>query len=320
MSKILVKELEDFKSLGKALKLGDSQYEIIVLLEAGPRIMHFSKPGGENILEDQVPLSEPLPDGHTWKLMGGHRVWHSPEAFPRSYLNDCDKLERYELSDDGILLVQKEEPWSQIQKMIDIRFMGSHLRVTNRLVNKGAWEIDMGVWSLTVGSRGGRAVCPVVQRNTGLLPNAHYVSWPYSRLNDKRVYWGQKYIVVENDVADPSAFKFGYPNEYGYAAYFNKGLCFIKKFPYDMGANYPDNGCSWETYSSDWGIELECLSPIRKVKPNSAIEMTDEWYLFDNIKKPAVDEEDIENTLKPIAEYAGIELPVVVSEGWSPLD
>lgn len=167
-------------------------------------------------------ISEDLPDGTTWKIYGGHRVWHSPEAFPRSYLSDNDPLEKYELLEDGICMYQKEEPWTQIKKIIEVRLFEDRVIVRNRLVNNTAWPTEMAVWSLTIGSKGGREICPLVQKNTGLLPNTHYVIWPYSRLNDERIYWGQKYAVVDNDPENQTAFKFGYPNEYGWVAYFNK--------------------------------------------------------------------------------------------------
>jgi len=315
---IYVESIENYKCLGKALKLTTDAFEVVVTIDIGPRIMHFSKPGGLNILEDDAVLGEKLPDGSEWKIYGGHRVWHSPEAFPRSYVSDSEPLQSYKIFDDGILLVQKEEVWTCMQKSIQVKFYDDKVTVTNRIQNKGAWPVDMSVWSLTVGSRKGREVCPVVQRETGLLPNTHYVLWPYSKLNDKRVIWGQKYIVVENNTEDKCAFKFGYPNEYGWIAYFNKNLCFIKKYEHELGANYPDKGCSWETYTSDWGVELESLSPIKRVEPGSFIEHTDEWYLFDDIPMPPIDEVQIETTLKKIANLAKIELPKVSTKGWNP--
>ncbi len=318
MSKIKCSQIENYKGLGKALKLSSPKLEIVVTLDIGPRIMHFSKPGQENILEDEAVLSEKLPDGKTWSIYGGHRVWHSPEAYPRSYMPDSSPLAGYEILDDGIIMHQKQEEWTQITKSMEVRFLEESIKIFNRIKNNGAWPVEAAVWSLTVGSRGGREVCPVVQRNTGLLPNTHYVSWPYSKLNDRRVYWGQKYIVVENDPDDKTAFKFGYPNEYGWIAYFNKGMCFIKKFTHQKGANYPDSGCSWETYTSYWGIELESLSPLSILKPGMIAEHVDEWYLYDCPVRPQIDEEQIDAVLSTIAEASGIELPIINESGWDP--
>lgn len=318
MSKIKFKELEDFKRYGRAIKIHNDYLEIIVTLDIGPRIMHFSVLDGRNILEDNVTISEKLPDGREWKIYGGHRVWHSPEAFPRSYMSDGFPLESYNKTDDGIAMYQETEPWSQVKKSIHVKLLNDRVKVLNSLENKNAWPIEMGVWSLTVGSIGGMEVCPIVQRNTGLLPNASYIGWPYSRLNDERVYWGQRYITVDNNPKNNAAFKFGYPNEYGWAAYFNHNMCFIKKYSHDMEGNYPDRGCSWETYSSFWGIELESLSPLKIVNPGTSIEHEDEWLIFDNIEKPSKNEDSIEKSLSKISETASIELPIVSTERWDP--
>lgn len=313
--KLIFSELKDYNGFGKSLRIANDSIEIVATLDIGPRVIRFSSPGNENIFEENPPVSEQV-DGDVWKIHGGHRVWHSPEAFPRSYVPDNSPLEKYERLDNGIVMHQKEEPWVQVQKTIEVRVIESHVEVTNTLVNRGAWPIEIAVWSLTVGAKGGREVVPMVQRNTGLLANRHVVMWPDSTMNDPRVYWGQKYIVVDNDVNAKGVFKFGYPNEYGWACYFNHGCCFVKKFHHVRDARYPDFGCSWETYTADWGIELECLSPLSNVKPGASLSLREEWYLIENIERPELDEASIDRTLESIAEKSGIQIPVFEYDGW----
>ena len=159
---ITVKEIASYLNYGRALQLSDGKYEIIATLDVGPRIMHMSLCGKHNVLEDQAPLEEALPDGSIYRILGGHRVWHSPEAYPRSYMRDDKPIARYELFDDGIRLYQETEEWTQIEKSIEARFTPNGIRIINYLTNHGAWEIEMAVWSLSVGSRGGREIIPVV--------------------------------------------------------------------------------------------------------------------------------------------------------------
>ncbi len=318
MTAIRCEDIENFKKLGKALKISNGKFDVIVTLDVGPRVMHLSLAGRENMFEDEVDLCEKLPDGTEWRLYGGHRVWHSPEAFPRSYISDGQPLDRYEIFEDGIMMYQKEEEWTKIVKAIEVRFLEGSIQVTNHLTNNGAWPLEVAVWSLTHGARDGREVCPVVQRNTGLLPNAAYVNWPYSRMNDPRVYWGQKYIVVDNDRENKSAFKFGYANELGWAAYFNKGQCFIKKYSHDRNGKYPDMGCSWETYTGYTGIELETLSPLQILGSMKSLAHSEEWYVFDCPDRPSIDEEEIDRFIQPMSQSAGFEMPVLNSEGWDP--
>jgi hypothetical protein len=308
-------ELNDYNGFGKCLRISNRELEVVVTLDIGPRVIRFSFPDRENVFEENPPVSEAV-DGDVWKIHGGHRVWHSPEAYPRSYVPDNGPLEKHDPLENGIVLYQKEEPWVQVQKAIEVRLADSHVELTNTLINGGAWPIEMSVWSLTVGAKGGREVVPMVQRNTGLLANRHVVMWPDSTMNDPRVYWGQKYIVVDNDVSAEGVFKFGYPNEYGWACYFNHGSCFVKKFRHQRDGRYPDFGCSWETYTANWGIELECLSPLAVVEPGAAISLQEQWYLIDNVARPEIDEASIDRALAPVAERAGIHIPVLEYDGW----
>ena len=314
-----VESLESYLKLGKALRLSDGKLEVIIPLEIGPRIIHLSLEGKPSVIETDVSLEEKLPNGEIMRLYGGHRTWHSPEAFPRSYMADNDPLESYELYDNGIKLVQKQEEWTQMKKCIELFFEDGHIRVVNSITNNNAWPIEYAVWALTVGSRGGREILPVVQRNTGLQTNTGYRSWPYSRLDDHRVRWGQRYIAVNCDPDDQTAFKFGYANEMGWSAYFNHGQCFVKCYDHIRGAKYPDEGCSYETYSSYWGIELESLSPLMVIKPGKTYSHEERWYVCEAPEKPPFDDEDgMAAILAPIAAETEITLPVVSGEGWDP--
>jgi hypothetical protein len=318
MSGMVCTEIEQYLSYGRALRLSAASLEAIVTLDVGPRTMHLSLPGGPNMFADECGLKEELPDGSVYRYLGGHRVWHSPEAFPRSYATDDHPLERYELFDDGVLLVQREEPWTQIAKSIELRFRAGSITVTSSLTNNGAWPVEMAVWSLFLGSPNGRLVLPVVQRNAGLLPNAHYAVWSYARMDDPRVHWGRRYVVLDHDEANDAAFKLGYANESGWMAYLNDGCCLVKTFRHERGARYPDGGCSSEAYTAGWGIDIESLSPLQSVDPGETISHEEAWSVFDCPVRPSTDDDEIAGVLEPFARRAGFELPVVGGGSWDP--
>jgi hypothetical protein len=115
--------------------------EVIVTLDIGPRIMHFSLPGRGNILEDETNLSEMLPGGSMWRIYGDHRAWHSPEPLPRSNISDSFPLDKFELQDDRIIMYQKEESWTKIVKSIVIHIGEDSVRVTNNLTNNVAYPL-----------------------------------------------------------------------------------------------------------------------------------------------------------------------------------
>ena len=58
------------------------------LSEAGPRLVRlFLTDHPENILAELPHLSQHTPYG-TFHMFGGHRLWHAPEADPRTYASD----------------------------------------------------------------------------------------------------------------------------------------------------------------------------------------------------------------------------------------
>ncbi len=293
----------------------NGRFQVVATLDLGPRIIRFALGDGANIFEDRAPVTERLtatPGGSTGGTASGTARRPSRAATCRT----TRRWRKFERLADGLVLRQAEEPWTHIRKTLEVRLLEDRVRVVNTLANQGAWPIELAVWSLTVGARGGREVIPVVQRNTGLLPNRSVVLWPDSPMNDKRVYWGERYIVVDNDTAAKTSFKLGVPNEYGWAAYFNHGLCFLAKYEHQRGAAYPDFGCSWETFTADWGVELESLSPLTLLKPGRSVSHAEEWFLFDGVRKPALVEEQIAETMAGIRERAGIQLPVVTPFNW----
>ena len=309
MNEVEFFKLDNFMGLGKAIKMHGYGAEVIVTIDIGPRIIHFSKKGSKNILAENVKEETALPDGRSYKVYGGHRLSHSPESFPRSYIPDNDPLMKYEKLDCGIRLYQNVEEWTQIQKIMEICMLPNRIKVTNKLLNKGAWPIKVSVWPITVVSPDGLEVCPVTQRYTGLLPNTYYVLWAYSRANDPRLKWGQKYIIVRGNHNNTKPFKLGYLNEYGWVAYFYNEMLFIKKFsPPITNAMYPDFGCNYETYTAEWGTELETLSPLQVVNPDETVEQVEEWYLFRS-SFPSESEDDVSLKLSDFAEASGIELP-----------
>jgi hypothetical protein len=310
--------IDSYKDLGRALRLSTASLEAIVTLDVGPRIMHVSLPGKPNMFADACDVEEDLPDGSTFAYFGGHRVWHSPEAFPRSYVSDTHPLDRYELTGDGIVMVQTEEAWTHIVKTVEMHFKAESVVVRSSLTNNGAWPIETAVWSLFLGSPNGRLILPVTQRDAGLLPSTHYVSWSYTRMDDPRLHWGRRFIVLDHDETNAAPLKIGYPNESGWLAYVNNGCCFAKTFAHERGAPYPDMGCSCEAYSAGWGIDIESLSPLQVVKPEKTISHEEEWFVFDCPQRPSADEDEIARLLEPLARRAGFELPVVTGGLWDP--
>src|SRR3972149_3315855 len=97
-------EKVEFKGWKNNLKLSNGTVELIATLEVGPRIIRYGFVGGENVLKeyaDQLGKS----GEQDWQIRGGHRLWHAPEAKPRTYFPDNDPVEGKELPGGGGRLV-----------------------------------------------------------------------------------------------------------------------------------------------------------------------------------------------------------------------
>jgi hypothetical protein len=297
---ISVKEIE-YKEYGKCVEISNGTVDVVVTVDVGPRIIRFGFIGGENELCEAPGASQPIggPVGGVWKIKGGHRLWHSPENMPRTYIPDDNSVEWCEI-DNGIKVRQKIEPWAQIEKEMEITLAAccDRVRIVHRLTNRNAWPVEFSVWALTVVAPGGKEIIPQPRRDTGLLGNRVIALWPYSKMNDHRIYWGDKYIVLQQDPNTRYPFKFGINNEDGWAAYFNHGNLFIKRYIHQMGAKYPDFGVSYETYTTDFMLEMESLSPLTLVEPNATLSHVEEWELIGDVEIPSNDEAEIDRVVK----------------------
>ncbi|MDK2934920.1 MAG: hypothetical protein PWP27_2730 [Clostridiales bacterium] len=290
MAQVITEEIQHEK-FGRLVKISNGIIEIYVPYNFGPRIMHYSFCGESNVFCDDAPAQIKVGE-EMWKMMGGHRFWHSPEVFPRTYMPDNQPV-TINFIEDGIIVIQETENWVQVQKELEIIIdkKTSCVKVVHKLTNKNAWDIKLALWGLTVMKKGGYEVIPYQNRDTGFLSNRHLALWPYTHIQDKRVNFGKKYIGLSQNPREKQPFKIGINNEAGWAAYFNQGNMFVKKFKHDVDCSYPDGGCSYETYTTDFMLEMESLSPISVVKANTCITHTEYWYLFKDIEIPKSEEE-----------------------------
>ncbi|MFO7610924.1 MAG: hypothetical protein R6W99_00335 [Clostridia bacterium] len=278
-------------------RLQNGLVELIVTGDVGPRVIRYGFIGGEN---EMCEVSGQLgkTGGEEWRIYGGHRLWHSPEGKPRSYFPDnfpCD----VSIIENGVCISQPVETTTGIKKDIEITLDPNSSGVTLRhyLANEGMWAVELAAWALTVMAPGGVEVVPQNQLDTDLLPNRMLSLWPYTKLNDPRITWGEKFILLRQDPQNTHAFKFGISNTDGWAAYANHGNLFVKKFIPVEGAIYPDySGSSYETYTIDFMLEMETLSPLSKLEPGESIGHVETWQLFRNVPAPKT-EKDVEDNI-----------------------
>lgn len=286
---------------GKCVRLTDGIFNLEASLEFGPRILHFSLKDKKNMFyndETKSPLGEKYDvfGGDQLILYGGHRIWTSPEIMPRCYHPDNCPVEIKEL-ENGIELTGAVEKANMIQKTMRITASDNGVKIVNTIKNAGQWDIEFSPWTITMMASGGKEVVPTTDRTTGLLHNRNISLWDYSDIGDQRLFLGNKYITLQQnpDIANP--FKIGINNEKGWAAYFNFGQVFFKTFERVVDGDFPDNGCSYETYTNDVMLEMEALGEFVLLEPDCSVSLAEQWFIYEADEAPSNDEAAIDKVI-----------------------
>ena len=214
------------------VSVSDGRVEALVTVDMGPRIISLTLNGGSNHMAVHPETRGKVSDSDRFVAYGGHRVWHAPETHERTYFSDNKKV-AYEMREDGCTFTSQPETETMTRRGFDVAMTDKgEIVVTHFIKNEGLFDIDLSIWGLSQFANGGLLVAPHSTVDTGLVANECISLWPYGRMTDPRVYWGDKYITVSPDSAAKTPFKFGMSLNEGYAAYFNHGQLFVKKMEY----------------------------------------------------------------------------------------
>lgn len=250
------------------------------------RITGLTPFGKSNLLVDLSDMPPaPTPYGDFY-FRGGHRLWHAPEAMPRTYIPDGD-LKITELPDGGLLLDSATEPGTGIRKQIKIELAADvpSVTFTHTLINDGMWAVELAPWAITQFRLGGTVILPMPVGNAdpaGLLHNRQISIWPYTRMNDRRVQWGDEFVLFKADPLLPP-FKIGYFNLQGWMAYWMDGVLLRKTFDVMSGLPHPDNNCNCEIYCNDKFVELETVAPLTMLAPGAMVQHIETWEVLDDM-------------------------------------
>jgi len=286
-------EKVNYKGWPNCCRLSNRKAELIVTTDVGPRIIRFGFIGKDNEFKEYEDMMGKT-GGDEWRIYGGHRLWHAPEAKPRTYYPDnvpvaVKEHPRY------VRFTQPVEATTGLQKELDVSLCPDrvHVKIVHRLRNAaGLWPIHLASWALSVMAPGGKAIIPLPPRGSheaNLLPTNTLTLWAYTDLSDPRWTLGRKYILLRQDPRAKTPQKLGVMVPDGWAAYARRGHLFVKKFQYVQGAPYPDMGCSVETFTNCDMLEVETVGPMVCLPPGAAVEHVEHWFLFDGVPMPKND-------------------------------
>ncbi|MBS1751558.1 MAG: hypothetical protein JST63_16775 [Bacteroidetes bacterium] len=285
------------------VKLYNAEVEMIVTTDIGPRIIHFGFTGKQNMLYAS-PEDSGKTGGADWRLYGGHRLWVAPEAIPLSYHPDNSAV-AYSFSNGLLTVTAPKESTSGIKKEMQISLSPdkNELTIVHRLTNENPSKIQLSVWGISALAAGGCAIVPQEPYGEGndfLLPVRPIALWQYTKMNDPRWVWGEKYIIGRQDAKFGSEQKMGVLNKQGWAAYYLDNTVLIKKFAYEASALYPDFGCNNEVYINGAFLEVETLSPLLTLAPGETAEHTEYWSLHSAETMKTMSEASIDRHILPL--------------------
>ncbi len=298
-------EVKNYLDYGNVLSISNGVIEAYITIDVGPRIIRFGFTGGQNIMCDNRSVMPPKSDADfqsffgkdkSWEILGGHRIWTSPESYPHSYYPDLDTV-KYELTDTGAIFTPNPELENGMQKQMEIKMDpdDANMQVIMRVTNIAKNPLKFSIWGLTVSATNGTLIIPMNDNDTGLLHNRNISVWPYTNLADSRLHFGKKYVTLRQDINIVQSFKLGFGLNDAQAFYCLGDDIFRKAYEtHHNTEDYPDNGCSFETYTNNGFIEVESLSPLNTVNPGDTVSLTEHWSMH---KKPCDVEFNNDNSI-----------------------
>jgi hypothetical protein len=280
-------EIVPFGGWDRCARFVLGKVELLVTMEVGPRIIRFGTIDGPNELKeyaDQMGKS----GGAKYRSYGGHRLWIGPEDEVRTMQPDNDPVEHVTGGEWEAFRSKPDKFFMQKEIAVAVDKRRKAIRLRHRIYNRGAYDVKLTPWTITVMAENGECLfphAPFQPHPQKLLPVRPLVLWSYTRLSDPRYTLGPGLVRLRHDTGGDNQ-KVGMPVEQGYAAYSNHGNLFLKRFGYVEGAEYPDLGCNFETFTRHDMLEIESLGPLQTVKAGAYAEHDETWYLVENVTTP----------------------------------
>src|SRR5262250_636752 len=285
----------------------DVQVEIIAPGDVGPRVIRFGFVGGQNLFKEFLEqLGRSGED--KFQLRGGDRVWKAPEDPVATWAPDNVPVE-ISVIRNGLIARAPVEPLTHLRKEIEIRMAdrGTDVTVVHRVTNKSLFPLEYSAWALTMMAPGGVAISgfpPRGKHPANLEATNPLVMWAYTNLADKRWTFTKKYLALRQDPNNSEAQKLGLFNPHTWGAYVLNGEAFIKQAAGDAHASYPDFGCSFEAFTNNEFLEMETLSPLKKMAPGETVEQTEHWTLHKSVRLTEITDAAIDAEISPLLNAA----------------
>ncbi len=296
-------ERTEYKGWRNCYRVSNSEAELIVTGDVGPRVIRFGFVGGQNVFKE-YPEQMGKSGEDKFQLRGGDRVWKAPEDPVATWTPDNVPIEIIP-TPTGLVARAPVEPLTMLQKEIEVSMApsGTEVTVSHRITNHSLFSVEFAPWVLTMMAPGGTAITgfpPRGRHPINLEATNPLVMWAYTNLADKRWTFTKKYLALHQDPNNSEAQKLGTFNRDTWAVYLLNGEAFVKRATADPAKTYTDFGCSFETFTNNEFLEIETLGPLTKVSPGQTVTQVEHWSLHRNVRVPALIDDDIDRVVLPL--------------------
>lgn len=274
----------EYQNFGRCACLENGIIKLMVMLDAGPRIIYFGTQGHGNILFEDLSRDfyEMNKGFGTWYAYGGHRIWSAPEKLPDTYYPDNSRVTMH--YEDGVLTVEPPQTPGGMQHRLIVKMtQGNAVHIRNEITNMTDKPVRFAPWSVTGLASGGTEFIPLCSENKGFLPNRTMALWSYSDIQDNRFCLTDSYATLRHDPKAEKAFKVGFNVADGYVVYVAGDQVFKKTFAGYAETNYPDYCCNFETYTNRHFLECELLGEEREYRPSETAAIDETWEITDTV-------------------------------------
>lgn len=280
------------------LRLSNRDAEVVVTLDVGPRILSYRLRDGKNIFKEYPDQLGKTGEAE-WMVRGGHRLSVAPEQAGRAYAADNGPV-AYKVLDKSlgsVRLTPEPDKLHGLQKEMDVQLAAkaSRVKVVHRIKNIGDKPVELAPWAVTVLAPGGVEIIPQAPKkpypkdplkaqSPEYAPEQSIVYWPYFSFMNQGWNFGSKYITLwpsQGPKYGPT--KVGLAHRMGWVGHLNNGNLFVKRFEYEKGKTYPDNGCNLETFANPDMLDIQTLGPLVTLAPGATIEHTETWDLVSGV-------------------------------------
>jgi len=274
-----------------ALRLDGDGLSVTVSTGMGPRILALSRVDGPNLLAELPGARIELPGLPPYRMLGGHRLWHTPEVPASTYRPDEAPVIVSELP-DGVDLMGANDPEQGIQKRLRVTIADGVVSVEHELRNTGPSPTTTGAWAITQVPARGEAWIPLAagEIDGPFLPNRAIVLWPYSSLADERLTLTDEVAIVRGIAGSWGRVKVGTQRRRGWIAWRDGATVLVIRAAEEPGT-YGDMGAGTQCYSCGDFVELETIGPATFLAPGAATVHRQTWQIAS--VDPSASREDV---------------------------